>query len=103
MSVGVVGACYQGAMGHKAAEERLKEVEVGSYLTRESDIIFILSFVSKTGAVKHSIPRNPAFRKEFNSIEEGSEVMERMILSNDDCVQPVPPLVPDLNNNSLDD
>ena len=29
--------------------------------------------------------------------------MERMILSNDDCVHPVPPLVPDLNNNSLDD
>ena len=31
MSVGVLGACYQGAMGNKAAKERLKEVEVGSY------------------------------------------------------------------------
>ena len=37
-SVGVVAACYQGIMGHKTAEERLREVGAGSYLTRESDI-----------------------------------------------------------------
>ena len=51
-------------MGHKAAEERLREVGAGSYLTRESDIKkgkFVLSFLSKTGAVKHSVLRNPAF------------------------------------------
>ena len=39
MSVGVVAACYKGIMGHKAAEQRLREVGAGSYLTRESDII----------------------------------------------------------------
>ena len=36
---------------------------------RESDIKkgkFVLSFLSKTGAVKHSVLRNPAFRKEFS-------------------------------------
>ena len=51
-------------MGHKATEERLREVGAGFYLTRESDIKkgkFVLSFLSKTGAVKHSVHRNPAF------------------------------------------
>ena len=93
MSVGVVEACYQGIMGHKAAEERLREVGADSYLTRESDIKkgkFVLSFLSKTGAVKHSVLRNPAFRKEFKTIKEGSEVMEKMILTNDECVHQVP-------------
>ena len=72
-SVGVVAACYQGIMGHKAAEERLREVGAGSYCTRESDIKkgkFVLTFLSKTGAVKHSVLRNPAFRKEFKTIED---------------------------------
>ena len=49
-------------MGHKATEERLREVGAGSYCTRESDIkkgIFVLTFLSKTGAVKHSVLRNP--------------------------------------------
>ena len=53
--------------------------------------------------MKHSVLRNPAFRKEFKTIEEGSEVMEKMILTNDECVHQVLPLVPDHNNNSLDD
>ena len=73
MSVGVVAACYQGIMGHKATEERLREVGAGSYCTRESDIkkgIFVLTFLSKTGAVKHSVRRNPTFRKEFKTIED---------------------------------
>ena len=72
MSVGVVAACYKGIMGHKAAEQRLREVGAGSYLTRESDIKkgkFVLS-LSKTGAVKDSVLRNPAFRKEFKTIED---------------------------------
>ena len=67
MSVGVVAACY------KAAKERLREVGAGCYRTRESDIKkgkFVLSFLSKTGAVKHSLFRNPAFRKEFKTIED---------------------------------
>ena len=108
MSMGVVMESYQGILSHKAAKDRLKEA--GSYLVvRESDIKrgkFVLSFVTKTEAKKHCVLRNPAFRKEFRSIEEGAEVMERMILSSDDCVHPVPPLPEaesDDNNNSLDD
>ena len=37
-------------MGHKAAEQRLREVGAGSYLTRESDIKkgkFVLTFCLK--------------------------------------------------------
>ena len=36
MSMGVVMACYHGVLGHRAAEDRLKEA--GSYLVMESDI-----------------------------------------------------------------
>ena len=85
-------AFYHGVLSHKAAQYRLKEA--GFHLVRESDISrekFVLSFMTKTKAVKHCVLRNPAFRKEFKSIKEGAEVMEKMILSSDDCVHPVSP------------
>ena len=52
---------------------------------------FILSWLSKDGSIKHTIAPNPSARKNFKKLDEALPVMERMILSNDECVHPVPP------------
>ena len=53
-----VRGCYQGVIGSKATDTRLREIQEGfSYLTRESDIKkgkFVLSWLSKDGSIKHS-------------------------------------------------
>ena len=86
-------------MGHKLAEDRLRGSNKDfSYLTRESDIKkgkFILSTLTRSGLVKHTVAPNPSARKNFKSLKEASEVLEKMILSNKDCLNAIPP--PDLN------
>ena len=103
--------CHQGVMGHKLAEDRLR----GSnkefvYLTRESDIKkgkFILSTLTagSGSSVKHTVAPNPSARKHVQSLEEASEVLEKMILSNKDCLNTIPPpdIDTDANNNSMED
>ena len=103
--------CHQGVMGHKLAEDRFR----GSnkefvYLTRESDIKkgkFILSTLTagSGSSVKHTVAPNPSARKHVQSLEEASEVLEKMILSNKDCLNAIPPpdIDTDANNNSMED
>ena len=61
-----VKGCYQGVIGCKAAEKRLRETTIDfSFLTRESDIKkgkFILSWMTKDGSVKHTTAPNPSAR-----------------------------------------
>ena len=63
-----VRECHQGVMGHKVAEERLRESQKEfAYLTRESDIKrgrFIVSNLTKTGSVKHTVIPNSSAKKE---------------------------------------
>ena len=85
-----VSGCYQGVLGFKAAETRLRERDKDfTYLTGESDV------------------KKGKYILSFQSYQEASSVMVKMILSNDECVHPVP--VPprncdtsDENNNSMD-
>ena len=104
----IVRGCHQGVMGHKLAEDRLRGSNKDfSYLTRESDIKkgkFILSTLT-AGSVKHTVAPNPSARKNFQSLEEASEVLEKMISSNKDCLNAIPPpdIDTDANNNSMDD
>ena len=70
-----VKGCYQGMIGSKVAEVRLREIDkIFTYLTRESDIKrekFILSWLSKDGSIKHTIAQNPsARRKNFKKLDE---------------------------------
>ena len=104
-----VRGCYQGVIGCKAAENRLRETNVDfSFLTRESDIKkgkFILSWLTKDGSVKHTAAPNPSARNNFQKFEDALSVLEKMIESNDECVNPVPPRgndISDENNNSVD-
>ena len=105
-----VRGCYQGVIGSKAAETRLREINMDfTFLTRESDIKkgkFILSWLTKDRSIKHTIAPNASARNNFKTMEEALPVMERMILSNDECVNPVPPRDSDTsgdeNNNSMD-
>ena len=87
-----VKGCYQGMIGSRV---RLREIDKDfTYLTRESDIKrgkFILSWLSKDGSIKHTFAPNPSARKNFKKLDEALPVMEKMILSNDECVHPVPP------------
>ena len=81
--------------GFKEAEIRLRENNQDfTYLTRESDIKkgkFILSWLSKDGSIKHTTPPNPSAKNNFKKLDEAFAVMEKMILSNDECVHPIPP------------
>ena len=90
-----VRGCYQGVTGFKEAEIRLRENNQDfTYLTRESDIKkgkFILSWLSKDGSVKHTTAPNPSAKNNFKKLDEALAVMEKMILSNDECVHPIPP------------
>ena len=99
-----------GGDGPQVAEDRLR----GSnkefvYLTRKSDIKkgkFILSTLTGSGSsVKHTIAPNPSARKNFQSLGEASEVLEKMISSNNNCLNaiPSPNIDTDANNNSMDD
>ena len=93
-----VRECHQGVMGHKVAEERLRESNKEfAYLTRESDIMkgrFIVSNLTKIGSVKHTVVSNSSAKKNYVNLEEASEVLEKVILSMEDCVNAIPP--PDL-------
>ena len=98
----IVRGCHQGVMGHKLAEDRLR----GSnkefvYLTRESNIKkgkFIMSSMTGSGSsVKHTVAPNPSARKHVQSLEE-AEVLEKMISSNKDCLNAIPP--PDIDTDS---
>ena len=90
-----VRGCFQGVIGAKATEVRLREINKEfTYLTRESDIKkgkFILSWLSKDGLVKHTTTPNPSARNNFKKLEDALPILENMILSNDDCVHPIPP------------
>ena len=73
-------------------EDRLREADKQCYLTWQTEIKekrFILSYVTENGAVKHATVPNPSARKVYGSLSDASEVLERMILSNDDCLHPV--------------
>ena len=106
----IVMLCHQGVMGHKLAEDRLR----GSnkefvYLTRESDIKkgkFILSTLTagSGSSVKHTVAPNPSAGKHVQSLEE-AEVLEKMISSNKDCLNAIPPpdIDTDASNNSMED
>ena len=104
-----VRGCFQGVMGFKATEVRLREINKEfTYLTRESDIKkgkFILSWLSEDGLVKHTTAPNPSAKNNFKKLEDALPVMENMILSNDHCVHPISPPdcnTSDENNNSMD-
>ena len=79
------------------------------YLTRESNIKkgkFIMSSMTGSGSsVKHTVTPNPSARKSFQSLEEASEVLEKMISSNKDCLNAIlpPDIDTDANNNSMDE
>ena len=66
-----VKGCYQGVMGSKAAEVRLREIDKDfTYLTRESDIKrgkFILSWLSKDGSIKHTLAQNRSAKMNFKN------------------------------------
>ena len=72
---------------------------------RSETRVFILSYVTLKGAVKP----NPSAHKCFVSLTEASDRIEKMIVSNDDCIYPVSVPVPhrndtsDDNNNSMED
>ena len=104
-----VRGCYQGVTGFKEAEIRLRENNQDlTYLTRESDIKkgkYILSWLSKDGSVKHTTAPKSSAKNNFKKLDEALAVMEKMILSNDECVHPVPPRdcnTSDENINSMD-
>ena len=86
-----VRGCFQGVIGAKATEVRLREINKEfTYLTRESDIKkgkFILSWLSKDGLVKHTTTPNPSARNNFKKLEDALPILENMILSNDDDVE----------------
>ena len=89
--------CHQGVMGHKLMEDRLRgSNEDLSYLTRDiKKGKFILSSLTRSGLVKHTVAPNPSAKKIFQSLEEASDFLEKMILSSNDCLNAIPP--PDLN------
>ena len=70
---GVVRECQQGVMGHKVAEERLRESQKEfAYLTREFAIKrgrFIVSNLTKTGSVKHTVVPNSSTKKNYANLE----------------------------------
>ena len=110
----VVRECHQGFQSPKVIEEMLRDSDKRQCsLTWQSQIRekrLVLSYVTEKGAVKRSIMPNPSAKKCFVSLAEASDIMERMIVSNDDCIHPVSvPLPPhrndfsDDNNNSLED
>ena len=90
-----VKGCYQGVIGCKATENRLRETNVDfSFLTRESDIKkgkFILSWLTKDGSVKHTAAPNPSAKNNFQKLEEALSILEQMIESIDECVYEAPP------------
>ena len=69
----VVRECHQGVLGHKVAEERLRESQKEfAYLTREFDIKrgrFIVSNLTKTGSVKHTVVPNSSTKKNYANLE----------------------------------
>ena len=105
----VVREYHQGFQSPKVIEEMLRDSDKRQcYLTWQSEIRdkrFILSYVTLKGAVKP----NPSAHKCFVSLTETSDRIEKMIVSNDDCIYPVSVPVPhhndtsDDNNNSLED
>ena len=97
--------CYQGVISSKEAETRLRGINKDfTFLTRESDIKKGKFILTKDGSVKHTTAPNPSARNNFKTMEEALTVLEKMILSNDECVNPVPrdSDTSDENNNSMD-
>ena len=103
----IVLKCYHGKIGHKEAEERFTMFQKDfPYLTRESDTKqgrFILSFMSKSGSVKHIVVPHPSAKKIFTRLEDAFEVIERMIVSNENCVHAVPVPFESVDNNFSDE
>ena len=71
-----VRECHQGVLGHKVAEERLREFDIKRGR-------FIVSNLTKTGSVKHTFIPNSSAKKNYVNLEEASDT--------------------DANNNSMDD
>ena len=67
--------------------------------------MFILSYVTKNGAVKHATAKvsNLSARNGYSSLIDASDVLERMIVSNDDCLYPVEAPAPPWHKNVSDD
>ena len=102
----VVRACFQGVQAPKVIEDRLREADKQCYLTWQTEIKekrFILSYVTENGAVKHATVPNPSARKVYGSLSDASDILERMILSNDDCLHPVKAPAPPCRNDVSDD
>ena len=94
-----VRGCYQGMMGFKAAETRLRETNMDfSFLTDIKKGKFILSWLTKDGSVKHTAAPNPSARNNFQKLEEALSVLEQMIEFNDECVYEVPPRDSDISD-----
>ena len=76
------------------------------YLTRESDTKqgkFILSFMTKFGSIKHFVVPNPPAKKSYARFEDAFQAMERMIVSNVNCVHAVPVPLESVDNDFSDE
>ena len=102
----VVEACHHGRISSKEVRRRLRGANrVGGYITWETSgkfKKFVLSYLTDKdkGSVKDLYVPNIKGKRKYSSLSEASDVMERLILSSDNCVSPVPPLSPDVNGNT---
>ena len=89
--------CWHGKLSKEEAEDRLIAAnKTEAYLFRESDIKsrrFLLSYISDHRQLfKHVFVPTASARKRYSSVSEAVGVMEKMILSSDQCRNPVSPL-----------
>ena len=102
----VVEACHHGKISPKEVRRRLRGANrVGGYITWETCgklKKFVLSILTDKdkGSVKDVYVPNIKGKRKYSSLSEASDVMERLILSSDNCVSPIPPLSPDENGNT---
>ena len=110
----VVEACHHGKISPKEVSRRLRGANrVGSYISWETCgklKKFVVSFLTDKdrGSVQNIYVPNIEGKRKYSSLSEASVVMERLILSSDNCVSPVPPPSLDENGNrdtdsSMDD
>ena len=90
--------CWHGKLSKEEAENRLIAADkTGTYLFRESDIKsrrYLLSYTSDNnqGLFKHVFVPTARARKAYYSVSEAVVVMEKMILTSNQCRNPVSPL-----------
>ena len=99
----VVEACHHGRISSKEVRRRLRGANrVGGYITWETSgkfKKFVLSYLTDKdkGSVKDLYVPNIKGKRKYSSLSEASDVMERLILSSDHCVSPVPPCLHNIN------